>query len=355
MVPPSQKFRFTVSTFPDGLQEFLLKHGFIVNHEIGSGRTSVVYLAASARYTSTKFAIKRVDRFHESACLDREMTVLKTLTHPNVIQLYEYFEDGIYSYVVLEYCPGGSVKDHVALHGPYQGADLLSACGQVVAGLAYCHSLGISHGDIKPHNILIDSYNRCKLADFGLSERYAPNETSKRFLGSLPYMAPEVLEKRAFDPFAADVWSLGVTFYWMATGITPWHGQDIIQEAQCGIPPLPGYVADGEFRKLVRMMGDPDPTRRISIDEVAAHPIWHLMEPLPTPRVRANASMLRLTPVLQGAMPTTGSAVKCAPNTVTPERRCKLGAASLKLRASTSSSIGLLLRPPNEWMDEEAS
>jgi serine/threonine protein kinase len=89
------------------------------------------------------------------------------------------------------------------------------------------------------------------------------------------FMAPEIIAKRAFDPFMADVWSLGVTFYWMAMGESPWGAEvDTMQAILCGIPVLPSNIADPEFRHIMRLMGDVDPSKRISAHSLATHPLF---------------------------------------------------------------------------------
>jgi serine/threonine protein kinase len=147
----------------------------------------------------------------------------------------------------------------------------MTFCAQIAAGLAYCHSQGISHGDIKPQNILIDAYRRCKLVDFGLSQHFETKNTSTMFLGSLLFMAPEVILKQAFDPFIADVWSLGITFYWMAVGASPWPDcQTIMKTVQCGLPPMPTSLPI-QFRNLLKAMVECDPTQRITTDALVVH------------------------------------------------------------------------------------
>jgi serine/threonine protein kinase len=130
-------------------------------------------------------------------------------------------------------------------------------------------------GEIEAHNILTDSYNRYKLADFGLSQKYQPNTTSTQFPGSPMFMAPEIIAKLAFDPFMADLWSFGVTFPWMASGANPWGAKvEIMQALLCGIPVLPSNIADPDFRHIMRLMGEIDPSNRISVHLRAVHPLF---------------------------------------------------------------------------------
>jgi serine/threonine protein kinase len=333
----------------DALPDFLLEHGYILQYEIGSGRTSAVYLVTSSRYGDSEFAIKRVNRCHDDGCMRREMSTLCTLAHPNVIKLYEYFEDDQNFYFVLEYCSGGSVMDRINRLGRYQSADLYSACSQIISGLAYSHSYGVSHGDIKPHNILIDSYQHFKLADFGLSQKYQPHTSSTQFLGSLAFMPPEIIAKRAFDPFLADVWSLGVTFYWMATGENPWgRGVDIMQAVQCGIPIMPPQFADPEFRRILRLMGDADPTLRISIQALAIHPLFQQADNVSARRVRPQNSILGHAPFrlnnADGKAAPLGS-LRSLRSLRTVDRGIAAAASARKVRISSSATVVRLITP----------
>jgi serine/threonine protein kinase len=256
---------------PD-MTDFLSHHGYCIERLLGSGRTSTVYVANSTRYPDRQFAIKRLDLVHDASSMRREMAVLCSLSHPNVIKLYEFFEDSQYFYFVLEYCSGGSIMDEIVLNGPLPCDMLLPFSSQIIAGLAYCHSRAVSHGDIKPQNILIDANNHCKLVDFGLSQCLKSNGISTLFLGSLLFMAPEVILKRAYDPFVADIWSLGVTLYWMAIGSSPWPDcTTIMQAVQCGLPPMP-LSLPLEFRNLLKAMVEFEPGKRITMQDIVAHP-----------------------------------------------------------------------------------
>jgi serine/threonine protein kinase len=265
------------------LADFIFQHGYVLDRIIGSGQTSSVYLATSCRFPEIRFAIKRIDRVHDDRFFQREMTSLSALDHPNVIKLYEYFEDDLHFYLVFEYCPEGSVMDRIVLHGNLHGDDLISYCSQIAAGLHYCHRQAVSHGDIKPQNILIDCYKRCKLADFGLAQQ-SDDRWSTLFLGSPAFMAPEIHERRAFNPYAADVWALGVTFYWMAAGESPWpQNVAVRQAARCGLGNIPLSVPV-ELWRLLKQMVEPDPDQRISISEVVCHPALQMPESAPRPR-----------------------------------------------------------------------
>lgn len=211
----------SIRDFNDDLSPLLDSNGYELLHAIGEGSSATVYLVKSKQYDEL-FVCKRIALIK---CNDKisEIRVLMDLNHPNIIRLYNYFEDDNYIYLILEYCPGGSLADIIregACNYSVKGA--LAVFQQIVAGLNHCHKKGIAHLDIKPANILIDKYSRIKLADFGLSKLIGNDGKLKEFRGSRCFMAPEVLLRGAYDPFKADIWSLGVTFYFLLTGQSPW-------------------------------------------------------------------------------------------------------------------------------------
>jgi serine/threonine protein kinase len=137
-----------------------------------------------------------------------------------VIYFYDFVTTPLFQYLFLEFCPAGTLLDVVRKAGPFEGAQLHAACKAILNGLAYIHGRHIAHLDIKPSNIFIDRFGRPKLADFGISRRFADPSSVHR-AGTLAFLAPEVLGCAAYDPFKADIWSLGVTFYVMAFGSDP--------------------------------------------------------------------------------------------------------------------------------------
>jgi serine/threonine protein kinase len=200
----------------------------------------------------------------------REIRLLCSISSPYIINLYEFFEDDQYFYLALEYCPGGSILQRLEASGPLQGAELLTFCFDITKGVQACHNEYIAHADIKPANILIDRHGRAKLADFGLSHSVHHGEASRQFLGSRMFLAPEVCDRVAFDPFLADVWSLGVTFYWLAVGESPFVTSDTTHVGLSGRPEWVPF----EFYKLMRAMVEPDTRARISIQAVYDHPVF---------------------------------------------------------------------------------
>jgi serine/threonine protein kinase len=170
-------------------------------------------------------------QFHE------EVEVMKKLHHRNVVRLIEVIDDPSDPnlYLVMPYCDRGPILC-MQKGEPTAALDIDVARGymrQIVAGLAYLHGKGLAHLDIKPDNILLDAQMRCYLSDFGTSKFFKqPHESDAKhqvllsgFRGTPSFAAPEVIAAAGYDPFPADMWSLGVTFYAMVFGHLPFKGQ----------------------------------------------------------------------------------------------------------------------------------
>lgn len=123
----------------------------------------------------------------------REIKILKKIDHAAFVKLYEIIENYERIYLIMEYAEGGELFDYIVQRDKLTERE---ACGfylQIVDGIEYLHSLGIAHRDLKPENLLLDSQNRIKIVDFGLSNQYKKDETLSTACGSPCYAAPEMV------------------------------------------------------------------------------------------------------------------------------------------------------------------
>ncbi|OHS94546.1 hypothetical protein TRFO_39271 [Tritrichomonas foetus] len=189
---------------------------------------------------------------------DMELYALTLLDHPNIIRVYDYFASNCYLFLILEYCNGGTLQDKINNCESYKKGEapdpqvVFKIVESITSALKICHNSNIAHRDIKPENIFFDEYNRPKLADFGLSSLIGNDSMVNEACGSIGYLAPEIfansscppesqrkcennqknasinidfLKNSTYDPYKADIWSLGVTFYVMLTGHLPFTSQ----------------------------------------------------------------------------------------------------------------------------------
>ncbi|CAN1309480.1 CBL-interacting serine/threonine-protein kinase 9 [Linum perenne] len=183
---------------------------------VGEGSFAKVKFAKNVD-TGDSVAIKILDREqvlrHKMVeQLKREISTMKLIKHPNVVNIYEVMASRSKIYIVLEFVDGGELFDKIANHGRLREDEARKYFQQIINAVDFCHSRGVYHRDLKPENLLLDSYGVLKVSDFGLSA-FAPQLRGDRLLhtacGTPNYVAPEVLKDKGYDGSAADVWSCG--------------------------------------------------------------------------------------------------------------------------------------------------
>ena len=220
----------------------LSEREYELQDEIGKGGYATVFTVRHRRYNEI-FCVKVMYLLNDARqtkvmqSYESEINSLMHLEHPHIIPIYNHFSSEHCYYIVLEYCPNGSLHDVIERDHP-TGIILQDMMKQILSAMVYCHEQHLCHRDIKPHNILVDKYGRLKLADFGLARMFEKDTSAAKKCGSLFYMAPELVAGLpVLDPFACDVWALGITFYEMYTGHVPWvgrHREQVQQEITTG-------------------------------------------------------------------------------------------------------------------------
>lgn len=201
-------------SFEAALQEA----GYNYIKELGEGGFSNVYLVFSNKYDQL-FAVKAA-KGDTTFDLLNEMNTLMELDHPNIIRLYSRQVIDLKDCLFLEYCQGGTLSDLLREESMIEPPRLYSFCFQIALAVEFMHSKSISHKDIKPANVLIDKYGRLKLTDFGMAS--ISRSTDNYQCGTRNFMAPELWDQEpSKDRYAADVFALGVTFYFLASGKVP--------------------------------------------------------------------------------------------------------------------------------------
>ncbi len=219
------------------MQQLVLGDRYTLVELLGDGGMAKVYLArdnsldreVALKVLREQFAGDEefVERFR------REAMSVAALNHPGIVQVYDRgrTEDGTF-YIVMEYVPGGTLKERIKGKGNLASGEAAGIASQVADALAVAHDRGIIHRDIKPQNVLLTASGEAKVSDFGIA-RAASAKTmtqTNSLLGTLAYMSPEQVRGERVGP-ASDLYSLGVVLYEMLTGELPYQGDDPIATA----------------------------------------------------------------------------------------------------------------------------
>lgn len=228
-------------------------------------------------------ACKMIDKLQlndeERIRLKYEIDILKNLTHPNIVRLYEVYENKSTIYLVTELCDGCELFDEISKREHLSENEAAHVTKQILQAIAYCHSQNIAHRDLKPENVLIDVKNRgtIKVIDFGTSHHYADNSNvMHQQYGTPYYIAPEVLGGTYNEK--CDLWSIGVMLYIMLSGRPPFNGateDQIIQKVRQGTWQFKGSEwssISGEAKDLISKLMTRDTAKRLSAVEALAHP-----------------------------------------------------------------------------------
>ncbi|KAF3985263.1 hypothetical protein FT663_00418 [Candidozyma haemuli var. vulneris] len=205
--------------------------------------------------------------------IEREIIIMKLLTHPNVLRLYDVWETSKALYLVLEYVEGGELFDLLVERGPLQEQEAVKYFRQIVLGTAYCHALGICHRDLKPENLLLDASLNVKLADFGMAALESNGKLLETSCGSPHYAAPEIVSGLKYHGAASDVWSCGVILFALLTGRLPFDDENIrnlLLKVQAGTFDMPEELST-DAQDLIWRMLTVDPMKRMTTPEVLNH------------------------------------------------------------------------------------
>jgi serine/threonine protein kinase len=234
-------------------------------HTLGSASSSVVVLVKDKE--GSQYAAKMVSRAalvteQRLEYFERELRVLEFVRHPHIVRLHEivYLPDIIG--VVMEYCEGGDLFDHMVRTGPLRPSVLRRFLYQILKGLECLHDKGYAHRDLKPDNIFVDKSGRVTIGDFGFAK--ASSGMTSTICGTLDYTAPEILQEKNYDGRKADIWSIGILIYVMGSRILPWTSPDsagVAAEIKAGVIPMP-LDFPMELRNLIQMCTKMDPKER---------------------------------------------------------------------------------------------
>ncbi|KAJ6240256.1 map/microtubule affinity-regulating kinase [Anaeramoeba flamelloides] len=261
---------------------------YLVGKTIGKGNFGKVKLAKHIP-TNEIVAMKIINKQKQfltektKTHLFREMEILRQLNHPNLIEVYEIFEDAENWYIIMEYIEGGELLDFLSQKKRLKESLTRKFFAQIVSGISYCHSKNIVHRDLKLENLLLTKDHQIKIIDFGLSNFSKRDELLNTFCGSASYAAPEVLQGKEYDGLKSDVWSLAVLLYALLVGKFPFGNKNIkalVRKIKAKKASFPKYLSKS-VKDLITKMLTIDPKSRYSINQVKNHEWFQLDETIP--------------------------------------------------------------------------
>ena len=273
---------FSKSNFV-GIMKGNLLDKYTVEKEIGAGGYARCLLVKN-KTTGQLYACKELqkNKLNNVASLKSEIQILIKLDHPNIIKLYEIYENDNYIYLVMELCTGGELFDRI-IQKTEQGKqftekEVANIFQQMMSAINYCHSNKIVHRDLKPENLLLatqDENSPIKVIDFGMSRIFNNKQAMFDKVGTAYYISPEVLD--GFYDEKCDIWSAGVILYILLCGYPPFNGNDddeifeSIKKRKFVFPDAEWANISKEAKDLINKMLS-DPLTRLTAEQVLSHP-----------------------------------------------------------------------------------
>jgi eukaryotic-like serine/threonine-protein kinase len=237
----------------DTLLNTLFDGRYRIVRKLGTGGMANVYLAED-EVLGRRVAIKILNDRHAGdeqfvERFRREAKNAASLSHPNIVSIYDRGEaEGTY-YIAMEYLDGRSLKELIIARGPAPVHIAIDYARQILAAIRFAHRHGIVHRDIKPHNVLVDAEGRLKVTDFGIARAGTSQMTEAgSIIGTAQYLSPEQAKGAPVDE-TSDLYSVGVVLYELLTGVVPFSGDTPVEIAMkhLSAPPEPPSVKRAEI------------------------------------------------------------------------------------------------------------
>ncbi|OMO74148.1 hypothetical protein COLO4_26690 [Corchorus olitorius] len=248
---------------------------------LGQGTFAKVYYGKNTS-TQESVAIKVINKDHVKKegfleQIEREISIMKLVRHPNVVELKEVMATKSKIFFVMEYVKGGELFAKVA-KGKLKEDSARKYFRQLISAVDFCHSRGVFHRDLKPENLLLDDDGNLKVTDFGLSalpEQQRNDGLLHTQCGTPAYVAPEILKKKGYDGAKSDIWSCGIILFVLLSGYLPFQAENVMKmyrkifKAEFEFPPW----IPNDARRLISKLLVADPEKRISIPGIMRN-LW---------------------------------------------------------------------------------
>jgi len=259
-----------------------IKEKYLFEKTLGQGSFGEVKKIKN-KTSGEELAVKIINKAdmqqEDLLALQTEVEILSQIDHPNVVKLFEVWEDKLKFYMVMEIMTGGELFDRIVEKDHYSEKEAADTIRPIVDAIRYCHKMGVAHRDLKPENLLYatrDPHSIIKISDFGLAKIYDSSLMTTQ-CGTPSYVAPEVLEGKGYDE-AVDFWSIGIILYILLCGFPPFYDDDndklfeLIAKAKVEFPsPYWDSISD-PAKDLIRKLLNAEPRSRLKADAVLAHP-----------------------------------------------------------------------------------
>ncbi|XP_058979145.1 serine/threonine-protein kinase PAK mbt-like [Musca domestica] len=279
--PPKQEPRLTHEQFRSALQMVVSAGDPRENLDnfmkIGEGSTGTVCIATD-KSTGRQVAVKKMDlrKQQRRELLFNEVVIMRDYHHPNIVETYSSFLVNDELWVVMEYLEGGALTD-IVTHSRMDEEQIATVCKQCLKALAYLHSQGVIHRDIKSDSILLAADGRVKLSDFGFCAQVSQELPKRKSLVGTPYwMSPEVISRLPYGP-EVDIWSLGIMVIEMVDGEPPFFNEPPLQAMRRIRDMQPpnlknAHKVSPRLQSFLDRMLVRDPAQRATAAELLAHP-----------------------------------------------------------------------------------
>ena len=261
-----------------------LRDLYEIKGNLGKGKFGLVKLGEhkeSGRQVAIKIINKEVIEGMELERIKSEIDILKIAKHPNIIKLYDVFENEKYIYIIMEYCAGGDLFNYIEKRDfKIKESRAAEIVHKLCTAVYFLHQYGIIHRDLKPENILMTDITDdadIRLVDFGLGKMIGPGEKCDEPFGTFSYVAPEVLQEKPYD-FKVDLFAIGIITYLLVAGFLPFDDEnsekEIARQTVYEPTPFPSFVWKNislEAKMFVDNLSDKNPDKRMNIQEVLQH------------------------------------------------------------------------------------